>query len=144
MPRFRRVNIDGISITETRKVAAALLPGTFVAINEDDEFEQATTNAGRLYVLNPATSEGLDILTAVPEGHSAVADYVEESREFAVRMGAGTYVKDQPVTVGAGGLAVALSGSGTFAVLGYIQEDATLTEADFVRIRVRAGSVTVA
>lgn len=148
MPRYRRVNIDGKSLfkTETRKTAAALYPGTFAVINDDDEFAQATAGAGgRLYIIDCAYHEGLGITDQVPEGHSAIGNYLEEGREFAVRMAAGTYTKDQAVTVGANGLAVPVpAGAGTYKVIGYIQDEVTTTEVDFIRIRARADSVTVA
>lgn len=147
MPRYRRVNIDGKSLykTETRKTAAALYPGTFVTINGSNLFAQATAVVGRLYVLDVAHHEGLAITDQVPAGHSGIGNYLEEGREFAVRMAAGTYTKDQPVTVGAGGLATAIpAGAGTYQVIGYIQDSVTTTAVDFIRIRVRASSVTVA
>lgn len=147
MPRYRRVNIDGKSLfkTETRKTAAALQPGTFAVINGDDEFAQAAEVVGRLYVLDSAYHEGLGIADPIPAGHSAVGNYLEEGREFAVRMAAGTYTKDQPVTVSAAGLAIPVpTGAGTYKVIGYIQDTVTTTEVDFIRIRVRADSVTVA
>lgn len=146
MPRYRRVNIDGQSLfkTETRKAAAALQPGTFAVINGDDEFEQADAVVGRLYVLDSAYHEGLDITDPIPEGHSAVGNYLEEGREFAVRMAAGAYTKDQPVTVSAAGLAIPVpAAAGTYKVIGYIQDTVTTTAVDFIRIRVRADSVTV-
>jgi hypothetical protein len=146
MPRYHRVNIDGQSLfkTETRKVATGLQPGTFVVINGDDEFEQADAVVGRLYVLDSAYHEGLGIADAVPAGHSGVGNYLEEGREFAVRMAAGTYAKDDAVTVSAAGLAIPVpAAAGSYKVIGYIQDDVTTTAVDFIRIRVRADSVTV-
>lgn len=146
MARYRRVNIDGKSLfkTETRKAAAALYPGTFAVINGDEEFAQAAAVVGRLYVLDCAYHEGLGITEQIPEGHSAVGNYLEEGREFAVRMAAGAYTKDQPVTVSSGGLAIPVPGTaGTYKVIGYIQDTVTTTAVDFIRIRVRADSVTV-
>lgn len=146
MPRYRRVNLDGLSITETRVAAAALLPGTFVVINGDDEFAAATAVVGRLYVVNPACSQGLSIADAVPAGDSAVGEYVEEARELAVRVGPGTYKKDQPITVSATGQAIAVPATaGTYTIVGYSQDDAVIAAGttDFIRIRVRASAVTV-
>ena len=145
--RYRRVNIDGQSLfkTETRRTAAALLPGTFAIINGSDLFAQVAGVVGRMYVIDVAHHEGLDIRDAVPAGHSAVGNYLEEGRELAVLVAAGTYTKDQPISVNAQGRAAALpAGAGAYAVIGYSQDDAVLTEADFVRIRVRASTVTVA
>ncbi|WXL23921.1 hypothetical protein WG219_11195 [Ectopseudomonas mendocina] len=147
MPRYRRVNIDGQSLykTETRKTAAALYPGTFAVINGSDLFAQASAVVGRLYVLGAAEHEGLGIADQIPSGHSAVGSYLEEGREFAVRMAAGTYKKDQAVTVSASGLAIPVPATaGTYKVIGYIQDDVTTAAVDFIRIRVRADSVTVA
>lgn len=147
MPRYRRVNIDGKSLykTETRITAEALYPGTFAVINGDDEFEQAAAVVGRLYIVDAAHHEGLNIEDQVPAGHSAIGNYLEEGREFAVRMAAGTYTKDQPVTVSAAGLAIAVPAApGDYDVIGYIQDSVTTTAVDFIRIRARASSVTVA
>ncbi|HCD6740825.1 TPA: hypothetical protein NDV29_004828 [Klebsiella pneumoniae] len=54
MARYRRVNIDGLSLykTETRTTAADLLPGTAATINSSDEFAQATALTGRLYIID--------------------------------------------------------------------------------------------
>lgn len=147
MSRYRRVNIDGKSLfkTETRKTAAALYPGTFAVIDGDDEFAQADEVVGRLYVLDSAYHEGLGITDQIPAGHSAVGNYLEEGREFAVRMAAGAYTKDQPVTVTAAGLAIPVpTAAGSYKVIGYIQDTVTTSAVDFIRIRVRADSVTVA
>ncbi|MNP28751.1 hypothetical protein D3C76_1217360 [compost metagenome] len=146
MARYRRVNIDGKSLfkTETRKTAAALYPGTFVVIDDSDLFAQANGVTGRIYILDCAHHEGLSITDQVPAGHSGIGNYLEEGREFAVRMAAGAYKKDQAVTISAGGLAVPVpTGAGTYKVIGYIQDTVTTTAVDFIRIRARADSVTV-
>lgn len=149
MSRYRRVNIDGKSTfkTETRLMAAALLPGTFVVINGSDQFAQASAVVGRMYVLNPAEHQGGEIRDAVPAGHSGVGNYLEEGREFAVLMGPGTYTKDQPITVlGTGRAGAVPTAAGTYKVIGYSQDDAVIAsgQTDFIRIRIRADSVTVA
>lgn len=139
-PRFRRVNIDGKSLykTETRIASAAILPGTFVAIDPaTDEFEQVATAAGRLYVADVGYHQGLGIMDANPAGSSMVGNYAEPSREFAVRFAGGTaLVKDQAITVGAGGLGVAAAGEAV--VVAYSQETITLPAGaqDFIRVRV--------
>uniref|UniRef100_UPI0035C71F1B hypothetical protein n=1 Tax=Serratia quinivorans TaxID=137545 RepID=UPI0035C71F1B len=145
MPRYRRVNIDGKSLykTETRKTAAALYPGTFAVINGSNLFAQAATPVGRMYVVDSAYHEGLGITDQVPSGHSAIGNYLEEGREFAVRVAAGTYTKDQPITVVAGLAAAVPTAAGTYKVIGYSQDAVTTTAVDFIRIRVRADSVTV-
>jgi len=142
MARYRRVNIDGQSLykTETRKAAAALLPGTFVTINGDNQFAQAAATVGRMYVLDPAFSEGLSITDAIPAGHSTSANYVEEGRELAILCPAGTYAKDTPIKLGANGQG-AMATSDADTVLGYSQDEATLTAADFIRVRFRVGTV---
>lgn len=145
MARYHRVNIDGKSLfkTETRKLAAATYPGTFAFINDDEEFAQAVNTMGRMYIIDCAYHEGLGITEQIPAEHSAVGNYVEEGREFAVRMAAGTYAKDDPVYV-LNGLATAVPvGAGDYNVIGYIQDDVTTTEIDFIRIRTRAFTVTV-
>ncbi|HEJ2889997.1 TPA: hypothetical protein SL252_006520 [Pseudomonas aeruginosa] len=144
MSRYRRVNIDGKSLfkTETRKTAAALLPGTFAVINGSDLFAQASASVGRLYVIDCAHHEGLNIRDEVPTGHSAVGNYVEEGRELAVLCQAGTYKKDTPIKLGTSGQG-AIASSETDTVLGYSQDDAVIAsgETDFIRIRFRVGSV---
>ncbi|EBR1860467.1 hypothetical protein BS860_24150 [Salmonella enterica] len=145
MARYRRVNIDGQSLykTETRKVAAELLPGTFVTITGDNQFAQAATTVGRLYVLDPAFSEGLSITDAIQKGHSASANYVEEGRELAILCPTGVYKKDTPIKLGGDGQG-AIAKSDTDTVIGYSQDDATIAadKTDFIRVRFRVGTVS--
>lgn len=145
MARYRRINIDGQSLykTETRKVAAESLPGTFATINGDNEFAVAAATVGRLYVLDPAFSEGLGITDSIPAGHSTSGNYVEEGRELAILCPAGTYAKDTPIKLGANGQG-AIASSDTDTVLGYSQDAVTLTGADFIRVRFRVGTVATA
>lgn len=143
MSRYRRVNIDGKSITETRVAAAALLPGTFAVIDASDKFAQAAAAVGRVYVINCAYHQGLNIRDAVPAGDSAVGDYVEEGRELAVLCPAGAYKKDSPIKIGANGQG-ALATDDTDTVIGYGQDEVTLTAADFIRVRMRVGTVAAA
>ncbi|QLX25158.1 hypothetical protein HV271_10195 [Citrobacter freundii] len=145
MARYRRINIDGQSLykTETRKVAAESLPGTFVTINGNNEFAAAAATVGRLYVLDPAFSEGLGITDSIPAGHSTSGNYVEEGRELAILCPAGAYAKDTPIKLGANGQG-AIASSDTDTVLGYSQDAVTLTGADFIRVRFRVGTVATA
>ena len=147
MSRYRRVNIDGKSLykTETRLTAAALLPGTFAVINDDDEFAQAAETVGRLYVIDCAYHQGLGIRDAVPAGSSAVGNYVEEGRELAILCPAGTYAKDTPIKLGANGQG-AIATDDTDTVLGYSQDDAVIAASttDFIRVRFRVGTVAAA
>lgn len=122
MFRFRRVNIDGKSITETRLAGAELKPGELVKL-EDGKFVKATTAEGRLYIVNPAFHEGKTIADAIAAGETVVADYVEEGREFAMRVEAATYTKDQAINLGE-------------VTVAYCQEDVTLEDVDFIRVRV--------
>lgn len=132
MARFRRVNIDGKSVTETAVSAAALKPGTPVKMAAG-KFAAATDTTGRIYVVNPAYHEGLGIEDAIPVGHSVVADYAEEGREFAILLPEGTYTKDAAITIGEGGFKLVASDEPAFA---FCQETVTLEAADFVRVRV--------
>lgn len=132
MARFRRVNIDGKSVTETAVSAAALKPGTPVKMAAG-KFAAATDTTGRIYVVNPAYHEGLGIEDAIPVGHSVVADYAEEGREFAILLPEGTYTKDAAITIGEGGFELVASDEPVFA---FCQEAVTLGAADFVRVRV--------
>lgn len=138
-PRFRRVNIDGKSLykTETRLIGAApLLPGTFARIT-NGLFVNAAAATGRLYLLDPATSQGLDIMDPIPVGNSAVGNYVESGREFAVRFAGGsTLIKDDPISVTAAGLGV-VNIAEDAVIVGYSQESIQLPAGaqDFVRVR---------
>lgn len=143
MSRYRRVNIDGKSITETFVAATALLPGTFVTINASGKFAQAAAATGRIYVVNPAYHQGLGIRDAVPADDSTVGEYVEEDRELAILCPAGAYKKDMPIKLGANGLG-AIATADTDSVIGYSQDEATLTAADFIRVRMRVGTVAAA
>ena len=122
MFRFRRVNIDGKSITETRLAGAELKPGELVKL-EGGKFVKATTAEGRLYIVNPAFHEGKTIADAIKAGETVVADYVEPGREFAMRVEAATYTKDQAIKLGE-------------VTVAYCQEDVTLEAEDFIRVRV--------
>lgn len=144
MSRYRRVNIDGKSLfkTETRTVAADTLPGTFAIINATDQFAVATEVVGRMYVIDCAYHQGLGIRDEVPADNSAVGNYVEEGRELAVLCPAGTYAKDDPITLGANGMGAAASAD-TDTVIGYSQDDAVIAadSTDFIRVRFRVGTV---
>lgn len=127
MFRFRRVNIDGKSITETYVAGEEVLPGKLVKL-ANGKFINATdaivTDAPcRLYIVNPAFHEGKTIADAIAANETVVADYVEAGREFAMRVNPATYVKDQAIEVG--GVTVA-----------YCQENVTLEAVDFIRVRV--------
>ncbi|EPI0000439.1 hypothetical protein ACS39N_000791 [Escherichia coli] len=122
MFRFRRVNIDGKSITETRLAGAELKPGELVKL-EGGKFVKATTAEGRLYIVNPAFHEGKTIADAIAMGETVVADYVEPGREFAMRVAEGAYTKDKAIQLGD-------------VTVAYCQEDVTLEEEDFIRVRV--------
>lgn len=139
MSRYRRVNIDGKSITETRLAAADLKPGTFVTINGADKFAQATAIVGRMYVINPSYHEGLTITEAAPSGNSAIGEYVEEGRELAILCAPGTYKKDTPITVNGSGQG-AVGVDGTDAIVGFSQDEFTIAASttEFIRVRMRA------
>ena len=128
MARYRRVNIDGQSLykTETRAAAAALLPGTAAVINGDNQFAQATALTGRIYIIDVAYHQGLNITEAVPAGDSAVGNYVE----------------DDPIKLGADGKFTKATAD-TDSVIGYSQDDATIAASttDFIRVRMRVGTV---
>lgn len=144
MSRYRRVNIDGKSLfkTETRRTAAALLPGTFAVINGSDLFAQATELTGRIYVIDCAYHQGLVIRDAVPSGDSAVGNYVEEGRELAILCPAGTYKKDTPIKLGTNGQG-AIATDDADSVIGYSQDEAVIAsgQTDFIRVRMRVGTV---
>jgi hypothetical protein len=137
-PRYHRVNLDGDSLmkTETRKTAAALLPGTMAVINASDLFAQQATAVGRMYIMDVGYHQGLKITEANPIGDSAVGNYWEEGREYAVRVAAATVVKkDTPIKLAAGGIG-AVGIEGTDVIIGYSQDAVTIgATADFIRVR---------
>lgn len=147
MARYRRVNIDGQSLykTETRVTAAALLPGTAAVINSSDQFAQATALRGRIYIIDVAYHQGLKITEAVPVGDSAVGNYVEEGREFALLCVPGAYKKDTPIKLGTAGQ-FTIATSDTDTVIGYSQDEATISASttDLIRVRMRVGTVAAA
>ncbi len=147
MARYRRVNIDGQSLykTETRVTAAALLPGTAAVINSSDQFAQATALRGRIYIIDVAYHQGLKITEAVPVGDSAVGNYVEEGREFALLCVPGAYKKDTPIKLGTAGQ-FTIATSDTDTVIGYSQDEATIAASttDLIRVRMRVGTVAAA
>lgn len=140
MARFRRVNLDGKSITETRLAAANIEPGTFVAIS-NGQFVAVTTPESQLYVVMPAYHQGQGIEDVIAAGEMAVADYAEEGREFALVLPAGTYKKDDKITITATGNKAAAAGD---MVIALVQEDVTLAAADFVRCRINRIATTKA
>lgn len=139
MARYHRVNIDGQSLykTETRVAAAALLPGTFAVIDTDGKFAQATGIAQRLFVVDVGYHQGLRITDANPKDSSVVGNYLEEGREFVLRVAASTEVKEgDALTVGADGVATVTTD--TAAAVAYSQDTVTIgDEADFIRVRAR-------
>lgn len=143
MSRYHRVNLDGKSVTETRIAAAALLPGTLAVINASDKFAQATALSGRMYVINVANHQGLSITEASPLGDSAVGEYVEQGRELAILCPAGAYKKDTPIKLGTTGKG-AIGVEGTDVIIGFSQDEVTLSKDDFIRVRVRAGIAVTA
>lgn len=100
--RPRRINNDGLSITETRLAKTDLLPGSFAFINSaDDNFTQALAAnmlLKPLYIINVDTLIGETADVAVKAGSSAVGDYVEQGRQFAALVAATTVLKkDSPL-----------------------------------------------
>ncbi|MCQ9087377.1 hypothetical protein [Vibrio alginolyticus] len=136
MSRYHRVNLDGKSITETRTMAANTLPATFVVIDDNEQFVAAAEITGRMYLVNPAYHQGLGITDEVPANDSGVGEYVEDGRELAVLCPAGNYKKDTPITMTASGTA-AIGVEGEDTIIGYSQDEASLTSADFIRVRFR-------
>lgn len=150
MARFRRINLDGQSLfkTETRVLLAAAYPGTVQVINTDPEkfsVANGTVGSPRLYVLDENWYEGLGCMDQIPADSTAIGNYLEDDREFAARMVAGTYKKDQSVYVNATGQVTLVPATpGTFRAIGYVQEqeEVTTTEVDLIRIRVQFHTVT--
>lgn len=152
MSRYHRVNLDGQSYykTETFITNAALQPGTFAVLNASKKWVQATTAAASgapLYVMGAAEHQGLGITEAIPAGVSGVGNLVEDARTFAVRVGPGTYKEDQPLVLVAGVATAVPAATGTYAIIGYVQENYDVVVAaettDFVAIRIAKGYPTI-
>lgn len=132
MANFRRINIDGKLINETRLLAEDTLAGTVVVIDDNDHFAVSADGSGRIYVVGAAYSQGLKVDDVIPAGSSVQSEYVEEGRELVVRAVAGEYKKDQPLGV-AGGKFTASD-----TAIAYAQQDATITDDNnLLRIRVK-------
>lgn len=141
MFRFRRVNIDGKSITETYAASAEVKPGELVKLAEGKFAKVALADVGKeqLFIVNPAFHEGKTIADAIAVGATVVADYVEQGREFALRVPAATYTKGAAIAFTATGvkLFTAPGDEGTAdPIIAYCQEDVTLEAEDFIRVRV--------
>lgn len=141
MFRYRRVNIDGKSITETRLAGAELKPGELVKV-ASGKFAKATVadvGAAQLYIVNPAFHEGKTIADAIAANETVVADYVEQGREFAIRVPKATYTKGAAIALTATGLKLFVAPSGETEadpIVAYCQEDVTLDAEDFIRVRI--------
>ena len=141
MFRFRRVNIDGKSITETRLAGAELKPGELVKLASGKFAKAAPADVGatQLFVVNPAFHEGKTIADAIAANATVVADYVEQGREFALRVPAGTYTKGAAIALSATGVKLFTAPLGEAPadpIIAYCQEDVTLEDVDFIRVRV--------
>lgn len=139
--RYHRVNLDGLSIyqTETYPTAAANNAGKFVKIvaKKFATAVAADVGAAQLYILEVQHQTGLTILDAIPVGESAIGNYVQEGRVFAARAASGlTFKKDDPVFLTATGTITATVAADMQPV-GYSQDDVTLTQDDFVMIRIK-------
>lgn len=121
------------------------MPGTAAVINSNDQFAQATALRGRIYIIDVAYHQGLKITEAVPVGDSAVGNYVEEGREFALLCVPGAYKKDTPIKLGTAGQ-FTIATSDTDTVIGYSQDEATIAASttDLIRVRMRVGTVAAA
>ncbi|XSW38987.1 hypothetical protein ACNFZX_13530 [Escherichia coli] len=141
MFRFRRVNIDGKSITETYAANEAVKPGELVKLAEGKFAKAALADVGKaqLFIVNPAFHEGKTIADEIAKGATVVADYVEQGREFALLVPAAAYVKGAAIALAADGVKLFVAPSEQAApdpIIAYCQEDVTLEEKDFIRVRV--------
>lgn len=139
--RPRRVNNDGRSITELGLATTALLPGSFAVLNAEGNFVQATAPNKPTYIVNCDDKVGGDILTAVPAGDSVTGDYVEQRRQFAALVKAGTVcVKDTKFKLSASGGTLEEATAEDDVVIAYSQEIYTTPanggKPSHVRIRI--------
>ena len=132
MRDVNRINIDGLSITETR-VSKVNTKGGNIVFLTDNKFDIGETKGKRLYVVNHAWHMGLDVHAEIPREMSVIADYAEEGREFFIRAAVGEYKKDDALIVGAaGGIE-----KGEGDVFAYAQETFKIEEdQDLLRVRI--------
>lgn len=126
--RPSRVNLDGLSKTETRVSATAILPGTAMKIVAGKFVQAVAADAGvvPLYVANVGHLQGLGANDPIPAGDSIEGEYMDSARRLALRGIAGAvWVKDAPLTLSATGGTFTLVG-GAAAPVAYAQENFTL------------------
>ena len=126
--RPSRVNLDGLSKTETRVSATAILPGTAMKIVAGKFVQAVAADAGvvPLYVANVGHLQGLGANDPIPAGDSIEGEYMDPARRLALRGIAGAvWVKDAPLTLSATGGTFTLVG-GAAAPVAYAQENFTL------------------
>ena len=126
--RPSRVNLDGLSKTETRVCATDVLPGTALKIVAGKFVQAVAADAGvvPLYVANVGHLQGLGPNDAIPAGDSIEGEYMDNARRLAVRGIAGeVWVKDAALTLSATGGTFTLVG-GAAAPVAFAQENFTL------------------
>lgn len=126
--RPSRVNLDGLSKTETRVCDTDVLPGTALKIVSGKFVQAVAADAGvvPLYVANVGHLQGLGPNDAIPAGDSIEGEYMDSARRLAVRGIAGAvWVKDAALTLSATGGTFTLVG-GAAAPVAFAQENFTL------------------
>lgn len=126
--RPSRVNLDGLSKTETRVSTTDILPGTAMKIVAGKFVQAVAADAGvvPLYVANVGHLRGLGANDPIPAGDSIEGEYMDPARRLALRGIAGAvWVKDAPLTLSATGGTFTLVG-GAAAPVAYAQENFTL------------------
>lgn len=126
--RPSRVNLDGLSKTETRVCDADVLPGTALKIVAGKFVQAIAADAGvvPLYIANVGHLQGLGPNDAIPAGDSIEGEYMDSARRLAVRGIAGAvWVKDAALTLSATGGTFTLVG-GAAAPVAFAQENFTL------------------
>lgn len=87
-------------------VTGALLPGTFVTASAT-ALAQATTGAGRLFLLGNRDFYDQDSLQAYTSGETGIAYRLRPDMEVCAAVAAATYTQGQELSVGAAGRLVA-------------------------------------
>ena len=126
--RPSRVNLDGLSKTETRVSATNILPGTAMKIVAGKFVQAVAADAGvvPLYVANVGHLQGLGANDPIPAGDSIEGEYMDPARRLALRGIAGAvWVKDAALTLSATGGTFTLVG-GAAAPVAFAQENFTL------------------
>ncbi|CNJ18624.1 Uncharacterised protein [Yersinia aldovae] len=140
MPRYNRINLDGVAETENRQMAVTTLPGSIAYIDATDKLAKFVTDGKgsgvQLYVLGSDTLQGKRVTDVVAVGDVGIGNYMETGRSFAALVKAATVLKsDTPLAIDATGV-LRIGVVGTDFIAAYSKENYTVgASAELVRVR---------